>query len=179
MSDSSAAHPRPVAPAVLRDGWLGADRERFLADCEFSAHRGPGPGGQKRNKTSSSVRLLHKPTGLFVVAGEKRSQADNLELARRRLRLKIATDVRSPGSDSVESLKSMQNWPLTRARSDEFALIVARLFDVLDANAWTIFQAAEQLETTTAAISKLILRDDAVQSAVNRHRRRLGMRPLS
>jgi protein subunit release factor B len=47
---------------------------QLLADCRWEAFRGPGPGGQKRNKTSSAVRITHLPTGLSAIATESRSQ---------------------------------------------------------------------------------------------------------
>lgn len=56
--------------------------------------RGSGPGGQKRNKTSNCIRLTHLPSGLHVIAGESRSQVENKTRALRRLRLKLATELR-------------------------------------------------------------------------------------
>src|SRR5512146_1970937 len=47
--------------------------------------RSSGPGGQKVNKTSSCVQLLHVPTGLSVKCQQERSQALNRFLARRLL----------------------------------------------------------------------------------------------
>ena len=55
------------------------------ADLEESFVRGSGSGGQKINKTSSCVYLLHRPTGLEVKVQEARSQALNRFFARRRL----------------------------------------------------------------------------------------------
>ncbi len=54
-------------------------------DLEERFVRGAGRGGQKLNKTSSSVWLLHRPSGLQVRCGESRSQGLNRFLARRRL----------------------------------------------------------------------------------------------
>ncbi len=53
---------------------------------------GGGPGGQKVNKTASTVRLTHRPTGVTVTAGSERSQALNRFLARRRLVEALAGD---------------------------------------------------------------------------------------
>lgn len=54
-------------------------------DLEESFILGGGPGGQKTNKTSSVVRLMHEPSGLMVRCGESRSRETNRWLARRML----------------------------------------------------------------------------------------------
>lgn len=55
------------------------------ADLEEDFVRGSGAGGQKINKTSSTVCLRHRPTGLEVRCQATRSQAQNRFLARRLL----------------------------------------------------------------------------------------------
>jgi protein subunit release factor B len=52
-----------------------------LADVEERFVRGTGPGGQKINKTSSTVWLRHGPTGLEVRCQRERSQSANREVA--------------------------------------------------------------------------------------------------
>lgn len=54
-------------------------------DLEETFILGGGPGGQKTNKTSSVVRLLHVPSGTQVKCGKTRSREDNRWLARRML----------------------------------------------------------------------------------------------
>ena len=46
-------------------------------DCEFSYTRGTGPGGQKRNKTSSAVHCFHPASGARSYSDITRSQHDN------------------------------------------------------------------------------------------------------
>lgn len=58
-------------------------------DLEITHLKGSGPGGQNRNKRMSGVRIVHLPTGIVVVATERRSQAQNLDAARERLILKL------------------------------------------------------------------------------------------
>jgi len=54
-------------------------------DLEESFILGGGPGGQKTNKTSNVVRLVHEPSGIAVRCGENRSREINRWLARRAL----------------------------------------------------------------------------------------------
>lgn len=76
------------------------DKEKSLAarmlelgvaesDFDESFIRSSGPGGQKVNKSSSCVYLIHIPTGLSVKCQKERSQALNRFLARRLLMDKI------------------------------------------------------------------------------------------
>ncbi len=43
----------------------------------IETYRSSGPGGQRKNKTETSVRLKHLPSGITVIATEHRSQAQN------------------------------------------------------------------------------------------------------
>ena len=64
---------------------LMAEASLFEEDLDESFILGGGPGGQKTNKTSSVVRLLHVPSGVQVKCGENRSREVNRWLARRML----------------------------------------------------------------------------------------------
>src|SRR5437016_10153870 len=80
---------------MTREQWTSLTDPQLLQECEVDTYRASGPGGQKRNKTSSAVRIRHLPTGLIVTATESRSQHENRARALRRLREAIALTQRN------------------------------------------------------------------------------------
>ena len=61
------------------------DMERLRGQVVIETYRSRGPGGQRKNKTETAVRLKHLPTGITVTATEHRFQSQNLKLAYERL----------------------------------------------------------------------------------------------
>lgn len=64
--------------------------DKLLAECDVTTFRASGPGGQHRNRRESAVRLRHRPTGIVVVATERRSQHQNRAVALERLAIRLA-----------------------------------------------------------------------------------------
>ena len=54
-------------------------------DCDFECSRGTGKGGQKRNKTSTKVRCVHRASGAAGISDDTRSQHQNKRIAFRRM----------------------------------------------------------------------------------------------
>ncbi len=75
--------------ADLSEYRLPQTDEELLAECDVTAFRGTGPGGQGVNTTDSAVRLRHPPSGFVVVCRQERSQLLNKRACVKRLRLKI------------------------------------------------------------------------------------------
>src|SRR6266702_5340397 len=71
---------------MSRQAWTSLTDDQLLRQCDVDTYRASGPGGQKRTKTSSAVRLRHPPSGLIVIAEESRSQHENRARALRRMR---------------------------------------------------------------------------------------------
>ena len=156
---------------------------QLLADCDVDTYRASGPGGQKRNKTSSAVRLRHEPTGLLVIAEESRSQHENKAKALRRLRQAFFLKLREPmtttslalvdgirGQDGklhVDTAKDPRYWP-----------IVGVLLDVLDATSAQVGEAAKELGTTTSNLLTVFELDDKAWGEANALRRKFGQKPL-
>lgn len=161
--------------------FLHLDDTALFAQCEFDRFRASGPGGQKRNKTESAVRLRHRPTGLEAQANESRSQHENRARALRRLRLTIALTLRVPlDLDSYEppaSLLAALKQPPGR-RDDRLVLAVAELFDALEATGWQAGDSAKLLGTTSTAIARLLMVDDRVWRAATQRRQAFGLTPL-
>src|SRR5258708_32653727 len=92
----------------MRSLWTSLTDSQLLAQCEVDTYRASGPGGQKRNKTSSAVRLRHPPTRLIVIAEESRSQHENRARALRRIRQALYLEVPddSPESSAADLLQA-------------------------------------------------------------------------
>ena len=117
--------------AAERNAMLVAEDDILLRDCDFIMQKGTGNGGQKINKTSSAVRLRHRPTGIAVSANEERSQSRNRHIALRKLRYEIALRVRADfGDEETFSLLPAPS-PSNHAR---LILWTAALFDRLAAS---------------------------------------------
>lgn len=164
--------------------FLVLDDSALLRQCEFDTFRSSGPGGQKRNKTSSGVRLRHQPTGVIVTAVEDRSQHVNKARAIRRLRAAIALTVRQPLGDSYQPSELLQSCMNAQAhlivgrRDERYPAAVAELLDVFVAAGVRLSEAAKLVGIPTSHLVSFVENDPKLWQTVNKLRTAAGLKPL-
>ncbi len=94
-----------VIPEIADDS---QDVEINPADIEMQVFRSSGAGGQHINKTSSAVRLIHKPTGIVVACQTERSQFQNKDNCMKMLRSKLVEIKEREHLDKISDIKGDQ-----------------------------------------------------------------------
>ena len=100
-------HTSTVTVAVLPE-METADVRLDMADIEMQVFRSSGAGGQHVNKTSSAVRLIHKPTGVVVASQQERSQFQNKDNCMKMLRAKLVELQMQEKAEKISDLKGVQ-----------------------------------------------------------------------
>ncbi len=179
MSNSNES----IGPGRIAD-WLALDDAALLAQCEVHTYRASGPGGQHRNKTSSAVRLHHKPTGISAQGEDSRSQHENKRDALRRLRMNIALQVRrpvqvaSPLPEAVAGCIHGRGKPSARLnvghKDERFWPVSQFVLDVVATYEARLSEAAAYLGITTSNLIAHLKKDHHLFGAVQEMRRRFG-----
>lgn len=162
----------------------------LLRQCEVDTYRASGPGGQKRNKTSSAVRIRHPPTGLLVIAEESRSQHENRERALKRLRQafylklreEITTEMLHPqallGHPAYQDARNGKGRLDLGRKAAQFWPVVGLVLDVLDQVEARVSDAARLLSISTANLIEFLQKDPKVWEQVGQMRVGFGQKPL-
>jgi hypothetical protein len=167
---------------MARATWTALSDEQLLRQCAVDTYRASGPGGQKRNKTSSAVRLRHPPTGLVVIAEESRSQHENRARAIRRLRRALYLHVRdappdAPSPDLTAAFTAAGRLDVGR-KDPRFWPAAGVVLDMLEACEARLSEAAVRVGVTTANLGDFLRTDPKVWQRANELRARFGHPPL-
>jgi len=175
---------------VSRRAWSSLTDAQLLDQCSVDTYRASGPGGQKRNKTSSAVRLRHGPSGLLVIAEESRSQHENKAKALRRLRQALFLKLReelTPEALNTDRINALPDYGAARStdgrlhlgrKDPRFWPAVGVVLDVLHAKEARVGEAAEVLGISTGNLIDFLSTDDKVWEQANILRMRFGHKPL-
>lgn len=155
-----------------RAAWTSLDDDALVGQCEVDLYRASGPGGQKRNKTSSAVRLRHPPSGLIVIAEESRSQHDNRARALKRLKRALWLSYRQPPPPAAARMLA-GGWPTPKSAA--FLPTAAMVLDMLDAMEGRVADAARKLETGSAALADFLRQDEDSWREAAQIRQRHGL----
>ena len=115
------------------------------ADIVMQVYRASGAGGQHVNKTSSAVRLIHKPSGIVVACQEERSQLQNREKCMRMLASKLYEQEQERLDSAITGLRRSQvgsgmrnerirtyNFPQGRVTDHRIGLTLYKIDAVMD-----------------------------------------------
>lgn len=168
-----------------REDFLALDEKALLAQCEIDVYRASGPGGQKRNKIESAVRLRHRPTGLSAKAEESRSQHENKARAVKRLRAAIALHLRRPVDLAVYRPTALLSGCISASgklcvgrRDQRYCAALWEIFDLLHACGVQLSTCAGHLGVSTANLSGFLREDPAAWRRVNEMRVAAGLKAL-
>lgn len=167
-------------PEELRALVTAAD-EQLLAGCVVDNYRASGPGGQKRNKTSSAVRLRHQPSGLVITAEESRSQHENKAKALRRLREQLAIQFRLEDVGPIDWPTNLVDAAGRLRVGEKNPNRIWLLGAVLDAFAQfegDLRATAEYERVTSSSLTRFLASHDTAWAVANRIRAGFGRPPL-
>ncbi len=116
-------------------------------DIEMQVFRSSGAGGQHINKTSSAVRLIHKPSGIVVSCQEERSQVQNREKCMQMLASKLYEIEQERINSAVTNERRSQvgtgmrnerirtyNFPQGRVTDHRIGLTLYKIDSIMDGN---------------------------------------------
>lgn len=137
-------HTSTATVAVLPEA-DEVDFELNPADIEMQVFRSSGAGGQHVNKTSSAVRLIHRPTGTVVECQQERSQFQNRDKAMQILRSRLYEEKLREQNDAITSERRSQvgsgmrnerirtyNFPQGRVTDHRIGLTLYKIDAVMD-----------------------------------------------
>lgn len=160
---------------------LAFDDSKLAPECDIHIYKASGPGGQKRNKTSSAVKLHHIPSDITVVAVESRSQHENRVQAYKRLRAAIAVTVRAPLPEEVQWPEKVNinggNLKVNR-KNPFYNQVVAMVLDALEEYKGKLKGSSTFLGISSSSMTRFLAENPKAWEEANRIRKTYNLPPL-
>jgi len=165
--------------------FLRLSDEKLRKECRVDPYQASGPGGQKRNRKYSAVRITHLTTGLTSIAEESRSQIENRARALRRLRNLIALNVRQDCSPErleiareVKDLFQQDNPLRINIKNSLYPIFCATILDAIFFQEGRIGDACAMLTISSGQLGRLLRKDHELLTAANKLREYFHLKPL-
>jgi len=149
---------------MLHSSLLKLSDSELLKECEVSAYKGSGPGGQHRNKTNSGVKLKIRGGELMSLESyscDDRSSHINKLLALKKLRLKIALQIREEPTPQIPF-----PFPGTGGKISQdnvlYPQFIADILDRINFCKGDLAEAAKLWGLSKSALNKIIIQDKKV-----------------
>ena len=148
---------------MTRDGILALSEEELGNIVEFDFFKRSGNGGQKRNKTSSAVRVILKDFNISAEDCTERSQKLNRSKALQKLRHKLAMSVRQEPVEKAITVYAPSN--------DKYPLFLAQLLDILESVDFSFKECGIKLKLSSSQVEKLLRKDTVLWQYVQNRMR--------
>lgn len=139
---------------MTRDEILALSEDELSLIVEFDFFKRSGNGGQKRNKTSSAVRVKLEEFDISAEDCTERSQKLNRSKALQKLRHKLAMTVRESVTDEVLTVVAPSN--------SRYPLFLAKLLDILDSVNYSFKECGLKLNLSSSQVEKILRKDPAL-----------------
>ena len=156
---------------IKRDSLLTMDNSELSALCKITFSCGSGPGGQKRNKTSSAVKVELSSWNISASDCTERSQFRNRSNALKKLKIALALNFR-------EERSTPPDHPETSVNSANYPLFVAQLMDIIHGCGFDHRAAAEICNISPTALLKKLFRDPDLWQFFQQQRKKLELPKL-
>lgn len=174
--DAGENGEKPIAPAAAW-AWLSLPPESLLKQCRQSRFQGSGPGGQKRNRVYSGVRLSHAGSGLTGECVDSRASARNVGEALARLRMRLALSA-AAAPEPVDPAPGSAFRAGANPDHVDYPRFALRALLLLAGNGGQSAPAAAALACTSSALTRFLKGDKAVWAKAREIRAAHGLHPL-
>ncbi len=158
---------------------LALSEPEFLRQCRIDHFQASGPGGQKRNRKLSAVRLIHIQSSISVTSSEYRETSRNLAIAINKLKLELAIkldlDPQIQEADLTARIKFNKD---VSEQNPQFPLMILLAVTLFKRYRGSIRELSLSLNTSSPQLIKFLKKSKQVWTSIQEIRRQNGHPPL-